>query len=245
MSEIRVQLPEVPYWPNDLIHEDSALLDQLARDFAQVRGGEQASAAQFLYGELPIIAFDQIFDNPLDKLLTGSLLWMFHLSGYLGGVWLRAEIERAGKTQRLAGVALPPTQEAFDQSVARARQGLDAAAASGASVLAHNRSCLLPSGNPVGLTDGLVESFGYNQGYLLEILESPPEGLATPAGYGITAKGPLACSYQTQRLGVLARLAPVEIALAARSTSAYAELASQITPVQRAPRVERTQRRAS
>jgi hypothetical protein len=84
------------------------------------------------------------------------------------------------------------------------------------------------------MTDGLVENFGYNQGYLLEILEAPPRGLQTPPGYHIESRGPLACSYETPRLEVLRSLSSVEEALAAGSSAIYAELAAKIAPVQEA-----------
>jgi hypothetical protein len=234
MSDVHVQLPELPFWPNDVATEDRALLDQLGSDFVSRCGGEAPEVVRFLYGDLPVIAFDRIFDGEIADLGTGAILWMFHISGYLGGVWLRGEIDKAQEQSQLSGIALPPSREGFDRNMADAQRGLEAAAASDDEVLAYNRASLFPAGDAAGITNGLVENFGYNQGYLLEILESPPAGLSTPKGYSIHAAGPLACAYESPKLGVLPRFRPIETALAQRSKPVYADLASRIEPIQAA-----------
>ena len=234
MSEVQVHLPEIPFWPNDVAIEDQELLDQLATDFVRRCGDNPAEASRFLYGEVPVIAFDRIFDRDIADLGASAILWMFHVSGYLGGVWLRGEIDVAQKQSRLAGVALPPSREAFDQSMAEARRGLEAAEANDGDVLAYNRASLFPVDGAVGITSGLVANFGYNQGYLLEILESPPAGLSTPKGYAIRATGPLACSYESPKLDVLPRFRPIEKALAEASKPVYADLSSRIAPIEEA-----------
>ena len=234
MSDVHVHLPEIPFWPNDVATEDRELLDQLGADYVSHCGPDAPEVARFLYGDLPVIAFDRIFDGEVADLGTGALLWMFHVSGYLGGVWLRGEIDKAQKESQLSGIALPPNREGFDRIIADARRGLEAAAASDDDVLAYNRASLFPADDAVGLANGLVENFGYNQGYLLEVLESPPAGLPTPKGYSVSAAGPLACAYESPKLAVLARFRPIETALAGRSKPVYADLASRIEPVQAA-----------
>jgi hypothetical protein len=234
MSDVQVLLPEIPFWPNDVAIEDRELLDQLGTDFVGRCGDDPPEAARFLYGDLPVIAFDRIFDGDVADLGASAILWMFHVSGYLGGVWLRGEIDVAQEQSQLAGVALPPSRDAFDQSMAAARRGLEAAAASDDDVLAYNRASLFPTGDAIGITSGLVENFGYNQGYLLEILESPPAGLSTPKGYAIRAAGPLACTYESPKLDVLPRFRQIETALANGSKPVYADLASRIAPIQEA-----------
>jgi hypothetical protein len=234
MSDVRVILPEIPFWPNDVATEDRELLDQLGAEFARSCGDAPPEANRFLYGDLPLIAFDRIFDADLADLRAGPTLWMFYVSGYLGGVWLRSEIDAAQKQSQLGGVALSPTREGFDQCMTDARRGIDAAAASEADLLAYNQQSLFPSDDAVGITNGLVENFGYNQGYLLEILESPPQGLSTPKGYGIASSGPLACVYESPKLAVLPRFRHIEVALAEAREPAYADLAARIDPIQQA-----------
>ena len=234
MSKVHVILPEIPFWPNDVATEDRELLDQLGAEFVSRCGDDPPEAHRFLYGDLPVIAFDRIFAGDAAEFAAGPTLWMFYVSGYLGGVWLRGEIDDAQEKSQLSGVALPPSREGFDRSMADARRGLEAAAASDADVLAYNQESLFPSGDAVGITNGLVENFGYNQGYMLEILESPPEGLSTPKGYGITSAGPLACVYESPKLSVLPRFRPVEAALAEGSKPVYADLAARIAPIQQA-----------
>ena len=83
MSEVHVHLPEIPFWPNDVATEDLELLDRLGSEFACGRGRDAPEVARFLYGDLPIAAFDRIFDGGFADLGTGAILWMFHVSGYL------------------------------------------------------------------------------------------------------------------------------------------------------------------
>lgn len=234
MTNVHVILPEIPFWPNDVVIEDRDLLDRLGSDCVSRCGDDPPEAQRFLYGDLPVIAFDRIFDGDAADLGAGPILWMFYVSGYLGGVWLRREIDAAQEQSQLSGVALPPGREGFDRSVADARRGLEAAAASDADLLAYNQESLFPSGDAVGIASGLVANFGYNQGYLLEILESPPKGLSTPKGYGISSAGPLACVYESPKLGVLPRFRPIEAALAEASKPVYADLAARIDPIQQA-----------
>ena len=45
---------------------------------------------RFLFAAVPVALFDQIFaSSDPGELPLASSLWLFHLSGYYGGVWLR------------------------------------------------------------------------------------------------------------------------------------------------------------
>jgi hypothetical protein len=191
---------------------------------------------RFLFGTLPIEVFDQIFaDEDPD---TASLLWLLYLSGYFGGRWLRGEIADAQPDAPLVGFSQPPTEESFSTSMDRAAEALAARESGGADVVDYARSSLFdtpppaddPEAEPIrGLTDG----FGYNQGYMLEILESPPEGLATPDEYVVTCTDDLfSCEYATQKLAALPGYE--ERAAGLEGDPAWDELAAELLPVQQA-----------
>jgi hypothetical protein len=66
----------------------------------------------------------------------------------------------------------------------------------------------------------LIAGFGYNQGYLLEILESPPAGITPPDGF-LVPGGPLWCGYGNPRLEVLAGLHDISTRLASFPTAGW------------------------
>ena len=237
-----VVLPSHPFWPNDVMSERPDSLDELAQQFAAHGGGGELDLERFLYGFVPIRAFTRILEVESkvhsEPEAIGALLYLFHLSGYFGGVWLRGEIESAQPESQLAGIALPPSEDGFRTAVERAGAELAAISAPDDELLAHARTSLFGSGDAAALTDGLSENFGYNQGYMLEILERPPEGLAPPAEYDVQASGPLSCHDASPKLPVLAELASVADALQSGRTPIYKELAEQIDPVQQAGSVK-------
>jgi hypothetical protein len=233
---VMVDLADYPMFDNEVLMEDQAALDQMATTYVAGLDGADPEMERFLFGALPIEVFDQIFAD--DDPDTGSLLWMLYLSGYFGGRWLRGEIATAQPDALLAGFSEPPTEESFTASMDRATLALDARAAGGQEVLDYAHSSLLdtpppaddPAADPIpGLTDG----FGYNQGYMLEILESPPEGLATPEAYVVTCSdGLFACEYATQKLAALPDLE--EGAAALEGDAAADDLAAELLPIQEA-----------
>jgi hypothetical protein len=82
---------------------------------------------------------------------------------------------------------------------------------------------------------GLIDTFGYNEGYLLQIVDEPPGGLTTPADFvecpADPAARPLYCRYRTNRLRALHRFDPTSRALAT-GKGAYAGLSEQVPPLQ-------------
>lgn len=211
-------LTDYPAWPSQAMRVDPSLLDELAETYA----GEDV--ARFLFGFVPIEAFDRILGEADGAIPAESFVWLMHLSGYFGGVWLRAEIRRAQPESPLAGAGQAPTRAGFDAIALRAQAALDAAR--GAPLDAVEKS--LPE---------LFSSFGYNQGYLLEIVESPPEGLAPPTGF-VVPRAPLWCDYATPRLRSLPRLREVARRLADPPDPRWRALASELGE-RVAPEVER------
>ena len=220
---MKIELPDHPFFPNPVMQPDPALLDELA-------DGSSPVMTRFLFGDAPVELFDRIFasDAP-DALPTGGYLWVFHLSGYFGGVWLRDELARSGHNEAIAGFSVNPSEDAFVEETERAARALTAAAAGDDEVLAYAETSLFDAEH------GLVDNFGYNEGYLLQIVEKPPDGLTTPPGLVVcpatAAAGPLTCTYGASRLTALGTFADVSDALA-RGDGPYADLATRIAPLQ-------------
>ena len=126
-----------------------------------------------------------------------------HVSGYFGGVWLRAEILRGQPESMLLQLGSEPGREAFLATAERARTAVAAARGELSDALAYVETAF----------PGIVSGFGYNQGYLLQILEQPPAGLRAPSGF-VVPLGPLWCDYGTSRLEPLRALRPVAERLA-------------------------------
>jgi hypothetical protein len=225
-----VELSDHPFFPGTAMQPDPGLLDELAAGYRARTAPAARAMTRFLFGDAPVELFDRIFasDDP-GALPTGGYLWVFHLSGYFGGVWLRDELARSGHNEAIAGFSVTPSAEAFTDETDRATRALTAATAAGADVLAYSDASLFDTEH------GLVDTFGYNQGYLLQIVEAPPAGLATPPDFVVcpatAAEGPLTCSYATSRLRALAASASTSAALA-RGDGPYRELAARVAPVQ-------------
>ncbi|HUV11029.1 MAG TPA: hypothetical protein VMX12_08615 [Acidimicrobiia bacterium] len=237
-----VDVPDYPFFPGTLMEEDVKLLNSLARKYVKAQGKKDAVMTRFLFSYVPVTMFDRIYaaKSPAESLPMGGVLWLFHLSGYFGGVWLRDELVRTGKNPAISGFSDPQDEAGFVAEVEKAEQRLEAATGSRAEVLAANEASLFdtPLDIPDGdLERGLIDTFGYNEGYLLQIAEKPPEGLRTPADFvecpADSSARPLHCGYGTSRLEALHRFDPVSRRLA-RGAGAYGELAAQIPPLQEA-----------
>ncbi len=192
---------------------------------------------RFLFADVPVVLFDNIFTAPDPaQLPLGSYLWLYHLSGYYGGLWLRGELLKSGHNRMIENVNLPQNEEQFTAEVGDAKSVLDRAA--GPDVLAYNEESLYDQPNPeneAAPIRGLVDVFGYNEGYMLQIAEKPPEGLVTPPDLVVCpvdpADGPLFCEYQTSRLAALRTFDPIAAKLKDGS-GAYGDLAAKIAPIQ-------------
>ena len=174
-----------------VMNADPDLLDRLFDDYLGTIGAASPEMARFLFGHVPVEVFDRIFSGR-DSDSRGGLMWLMHLSGYFGGRWLRGEIEQAQPDAMLNLVNIVPGEEKFQATMERAGAALTAADADDATVLAYAHASLLdtPAPNEGGQpVPGLTDSFGYNLGYLLEILaactgETPQTLAAKYTQYG-------------------------------------------------------------
>jgi hypothetical protein len=239
-SAIVAVLPDHPFFARTTMREDVSLLSSLTRRYQREQGDGAVEMTRFLFSYVPVTLFDFVYAtrDPAHELPVGSYLWLFHLSGYFGGVWLRAELVRTGKNDVVAGFSAPQDEAGFRSEVAKADIALEAASGSDEGAIEYAKTSLFDQPPPPGAAQperGLVDTFGYNQGYLLQIMDEPPEGLAAPADFlscpADPATRPLFCEYAVTRLRALQRFDPVSEALAA-GRSGYAELSEQIPPLQ-------------
>ena len=230
-----IELIEYPTFTHRALVADRALLDELADAYVATLGGRPPEMERFLFGDVPVRVFDRIFagDAAAD---IASLLWLMYLSGYFGGRWLRGEIARAQPDAPLISFSMAPTEAGFQDMMARAQSGLDAAAADDRTVLDYARSSLLdepPATEGAEPARGLTDNFGYNLGYMLEILEAPPVGLHSGPEYQVESSGLFGCTYATTRLAILSDLAPVQAAVSA-GAEPFAALTRELLPLQEA-----------
>lgn len=231
-----VALASYPYWDNDVAAEAPAALDELAVAYvASLDAAEEPQMERFLFGSLPVSVFDDVFAGATPE-RRRELMWLMHLSGYFGGRWLRGEIAAAQPDAPLVGFSNPPTEAAFASTVERAAQRLAALDGDEAGILAAARDSLFDTppaeegGDPIR---GLTDSFGYNRGYMEEILRSPPEGVEASPRFDVDCDGLFACVYASPKLAVLDELAEFQ-ALLNSDDPPDAELVAELLPVQEA-----------
>jgi hypothetical protein len=237
-----VVVPDYPFFPGTTMEEDADRLNSLARRYQRQQGDRTLEMTRFLFSYVPVTLFDRIYatKDPANTLPMGAYLWLFHLSGYFGGVWLRSELVRTGKNTAVAGYSDPQDEAGFEAEVARADAALDAASGAASGVLEYAQTSLFDQPPAPGSTApqrGLVDTFGYNEGYLLQIVDEPPEGLTAPADFvqcpANPVVRPLYCAYLTNRLRALRRFDPVSRALATGKRG-YADLSEQVPSLQAA-----------
>lgn len=234
---ITVELVDHPFWPNDVAVEAPDALDELAAAYAaSLPAGTEPEMERFLFGSLAVTVFDEIFAGTTPE-RQAELMWMLHLSGYFGGRWLRGEIFAAEQDAApVLGVDVTPSESGFLETIARAEARLAAIDGSDDEVIAAARAALFDS-PPAEEGDepirGLTDSFGYNRGYMLQILEAPPEGIEASPEFQINCGGLFDCVYVTPKLAVLPELGDFQAAINSDDPP-DAALVAELLPVQEA-----------
>lgn len=234
---VTVALADHPFWPNDVAVEAQDALDELATAYvAGLADGETPEMERFLFGSLAVTAFDEIFAGASPE-RQRELMWMLHLSGYFGGRWLRGEIVAAEQDAApVLSVDVTPSESSFRETIAAAEARLEAISGTDDEILAAARAALFDRPPPAEGEDpirGLTDSFGYNRGYMLQILEAPPEGIEASPQFQINCGGLFDCVYATPKLAVLPELGDFQAAINSDDPPAP-ELVAELLPVQEA-----------
>ncbi len=175
--------------------------------------GPDATPEDFLFAYLPGRLFAQLLhQEPTDLAAINGLLY---LSGHEGGVWLNSVMNSnigPGKAmRRLRGLAL----WLLDARLSRRARLVETG-----SVAAKRRALNQAF-------DTLILSYGYNRGYLLEVLEHPPRGGELAPGY-VSCQGLLQCSFPMDDVPALEPLLPVRQQLTNPPSPAWRELSSRL-----------------
>jgi hypothetical protein len=176
--QLQLNLPPYPFFANlqSVMTEDRALLDHLLATYARKTPAASQNPIDFISRYIPVYVFERtLHPSESDDPDLSTRLWLMHLAGYFGGVWLRTEFVNAGVPRG----AFPVAEASFASVVARINAALAAFNGDDAGALAYAEASLRGA-NLQGLTD----SFGYNSGYLDQILTgAKPTNATAPAGY--------------------------------------------------------------
>ena len=232
MTDKHLTMPDYPWFENSVLKRDDEGLARHAANYLATTTDE-VSAERFLFGYLPVVVFAELLDQDAQPDL-GSSLWMMHLSGYFGGRWLRGEIAAAQPQAMLVSFSLPPSQEAFNVPIARVTDLMAKANSTDADALAAAHKSLFDEPSSVEGAEpirGLGDTFGYNAGYMLEILAAPPVGIAVPDRFQVTCSRLMSCDYASPKLAAIAKLRPIAEALD-RGDAGYKELNNALQSIQ-------------
>lgn len=177
-ARLQLNLPPYPFFANlqSVMTEDRELLDRLLAAYARETPATTQDPIDFLSRYIPVQVFERTLrpSEPNDPQLS-TLLWLMHLAGYFGGIWLRTAFVNAGVPRQ----TFPVSDVSFTAVVDRINGARAAFQGGDAGVLAYAEASLRGS-NLQGLTD----NFGYNAGYLDQILTgAKPANVTAPAGY--------------------------------------------------------------
>lgn len=176
--QLQLNLPPYPFFANlqSVMTEDRALLDRLLAAYARKTPAASQHPIDFISRYVPVYVFERtLHPSESDDPDLSTRLWLMHLAGYFGGVWLRTAFVNAGTPRG----AFPVTEAGFTAVVSRISAALAAFNGDDAGALAYAEASLRGA-NLQGLTD----SYGYNAGYLDQILTgAKPTNATAPAGY--------------------------------------------------------------
>lgn len=206
-QKMRVDLPPYDFNGSDIARVDLDYLNDLATDYVCSKEGSPADADRFFYGWAPIKLFNEIIEGNDDDIEV--MRWIFHVSGYFGGVWLHNGLNSEEAQDAGLDTGDDTTNGGMDFALLDgekiARQAIAALEGPEEKLFEYNKNSLLAFLLP---NLGIAWNFGYNRGYLLEIYLRPPKGIVPPPDY-VSCTGSLWCDYGIERLPILASLKEV------------------------------------
>src|SRR5262245_58356497 len=122
---LQLNLPPYPFFANlqSVMTEDRALLDRLLAAYARKTPAASQNPIDFISRYVPVYVFERTLQpsEPDDPDIS-TQLWLMHLAGYFGGVWLRTAFVNAGVPRG----AFPVTEAGFTAVVSRISAALAA-----------------------------------------------------------------------------------------------------------------------
>ena len=214
-----VHLPPYPFWSNEAVAVDEALLTELAGPYCSAEGGHPSSEAYFL-GYLPLASTDLLCSDSPRAPHAQALFGNLYLSGYFGGIWLRDTLD----SPHHPGLS---TRERAQSMSGRLFFTI-------LSTVARKQIELAGEGDPEALSEaaekaipGLLTIYGYNKGYIEVALENPPEGIEPPEDV-LVCDSFLDCESPGIELETLDRFQPALDKLGDPPTEQWAEMVDKV-----------------
>ena len=217
-----VDVPAIPLPATAHLAVDAAALDSAACDEcnAIAATGDTADAARFFFGRLALGAIDELASMP-SPARQRALLGNLFVSGYFGGIYLRANLSSIG-VDPADGSPVSAVQDLIGRATLGALDDIAGDlgdAGRGGDV----------SGPSVTWSVALAAIDGYNRGYLELALAHPPVGAATPDPLVCTSL--FDCRTAALPLGALDRFAAQGAELARPTDPTSAQVASTLAGI--------------
>jgi len=191
--------PRLPSFMDDTVDRDADWLGSMLEDFYRQKG-EAGRAEDFLFAYVPARLFALMLEGQYGPADMPQINGVLYISGHQGGVWLNEIMGRQIAPAGMIKLFRRPLLAALDRRCAHRRRLLESGS------VPDKREELDQS------FDLLVRTYGYNRGYLLEILRRPPAGGELPADY-VVCEGLLECRYTLEYDKALTPLLPVRAKL--------------------------------
>jgi len=210
--------PRLPRFLADTVAPDAMLLGDYADAYHQSGTARARTTPEhFLFAHLPARLFAKIISGDLGPDEAPEVFGLLYVSGWEGGVWLNDALRRGGGK----GIGVPgrltrtPVQLFIGRRASRALKLIEKGTAG------RKQKALLNS------FDLLAMSYGYNRGYLEEILRRPPPGSEIAPDY-FACEGLLDCAYPDEGAEAIQPLAGVRAKLEDPPDGGWAELSARL-----------------
>ena len=210
--------PKLPACASHVMNIDSSRLKALRREYQRSKG-QGASEEDFMFSWLPVRIFSRILFGDFNVKDLSSDFRLLYWSGFNGGVWLNEIVhltKRVGIDWSWMIRSLNRPMLLFMDTEIQSRLRLIAEGSAGQKQKATRKAL-----------KSLAMSYGYNRGYLLEILKHPPTGANTPENILVCGEF-LDCQYGVADQAVLAPLLTVRAKLASPPSAEWQKIAGTI-----------------
>ena len=164
---------------------DPSRMQKLAQDYQAARG-KDATREDFMFAAMPEEIFKSILHDGVDPKEMPSDLGLLYWSGYEGGFWLNS-IMKSNKGQGMGPAKMIRLLKIpallYINNMCKQRMELVAKGGRDEKIPVLDRSL-----------GALISSYGYNRGYLLEIMKHPPREYRVPDDFFV-CKGLIDCEY--------------------------------------------------
>jgi hypothetical protein len=210
--------PKLPACVSHVIKIDSSRLESLRREY-ETSKGQGSSEEDFMFTWLPARIFSRILFGDFNVKDLPSDFGLLYWSGFNGGVWLNETVHLTkglGIDWSWMIRSLKSPMLRYLESKTESRLRLIASGSAGQKEKAARKAIKF-----------LAMSYGYNRGYLLEILKHPPVGANTPENILVCGEF-LECHYGSGDQTILAPFLPVRAKLANPPNAEWQTIASTV-----------------